>query len=96
MKRGEIKSIAELVRRTCREDGLETPLNEYRLIAAWPKILGPSVQAYTKDLHIYNQKLYVSVTSSVLRQELMMNRKSLVYKLNEFVKAQVITDIVFR
>lgn len=96
MKRGEIKSIAELVRHTCREDGLETPLNEYRLIAAWPKLLGPAVQSYTKELRIYNQKLYVSVTSSVLRQELMMNRKSLVHKLNEYVKAQVITDIVFR
>lgn len=96
MKRGEIKSISELVRRTCREDGIETPLNEYRLIAAWNKVLGPSVQAFTKDLRIYNQKLYVSVTSSVLRQELLMNRKALVYKLNEYVKAQVITDIIFR
>ena len=27
MKRGETKSIAELVRAVCREEGLETPLN---------------------------------------------------------------------
>ena len=40
--------------------------------------------------------LFVTVTSSVLRQELLMNRRSLVAKLNEAVKAQVITDIVFR
>jgi hypothetical protein len=32
----------------------------------------------------------------VLRQELLMNRKALVHKLNEHVKAQVITDIVLR
>jgi predicted nucleic acid-binding Zn ribbon protein len=96
MKRGETKSIAELVRQMCREDGLETPLNEYRLIQAWSKVLGPAVQSYTKDLRIHNQVLYVSVTSSVLRQELLMNRKALVHKLNGFVKAQVITDIVFR
>ena len=96
MKRGEIKSIAELVRATCREEGLETPLNEYRLIQAWPKLLGSAVQSYTKELYIRNQVLYVSVTSSVLRQELLMNRKSLVRQLNEHVQAQVITDIVFR
>ena len=96
MKRGETKSIADLVRAMCREEGLETPLNEYRLVQAWSQVLGPAVQAYTKNLQIHNQVLYVTVTSSVLRQELMMNRKLLVHKLNEYVKAQVITDIVFR
>ncbi len=96
MRRGEIKSISELVRATCREEGLETPLNEYRLIQAWSQMLGKAVQTYTKELKIYNQVLFVKVTSSVLRQELLMNRKALVKRLNDHVKAQVITDIVFR
>lgn len=96
MKRGGTKSIAELVRLTCREEGIETPLNEYRLIQAWGQVLGAAVRSYTKELKIYNQVLFVKVTSSVLRQELQMNRKSLVRKLNDHVKAQVITDIVFR
>ena len=96
MKRGETKSIAELVSVMCREEGLETPLNEYRLINAWSKVLGPAVQSYTKNLQIHNQVLFVTLTSSVLRQELLMNRKTLVHKLNDYVKAQVITDIVFR
>ena len=96
MKRGSTKSIAELVRVMCREEGLETPLNEYRLINAWSQVLGQAVQSYTKNLRIHNQVLYVTLTSSVLRQELMMNRKLLVRKLNDHVKAQVITDIVFR
>ena len=96
MKRGETKSIAELVKVMCREEGLETPLNAYRLIHAWSQVLGQAVQSYTKDLKIYNQVLFVTLTSSVLRQELLMNRKALVHKLNDFVKAQVITDIVFR
>ena len=96
MKRGETKSIAELVKVMCREEGLETPLNEYRLVQAWSQVLGPAVRSYTKELFIRNQILYVKVTSSVLRQELLMNRKTLVRKLNDHVKAQVITDIVFR
>lgn len=96
MKRGETKSIAELVRAMCREEGLETPLNEYRIINAWGEVLGAAVQSYTKELRIYNQVLYVTLTSSVLRHELFMNRKSIVRRLNEHVKAQVITDIILR
>lgn len=96
MRRGETKSIAELVRATCREEGIETPLNEYRLMQAWYKVLGTAVTAFTKELKIRNQVLYVSLTSSVVRHELMMNRRSLVQKLNNAVGAQVITDIQCR
>ncbi|MBE6293987.1 MAG: DUF721 domain-containing protein [Bacteroidaceae bacterium] len=96
MKRGTLKSISELVRQTCREDGIETPLNEYRLMQAWEPLLGKGVAAYTKDMYIKNQILYVTLTSSVLRHELMMNRRSLVSRLNDYVKAQVITNIIFR
>lgn len=96
MKRGGVKSISELVRATCREEGLETPLNEYRLIKAWSQVLGENVKYYTGEMYIKNQTLYVHVTSSVLRQELMMNRKTLVQRLNEHVKAQVITDIILK
>ena len=96
MKRGGIKSISELVRASCREEGLETPLNEYRLIKAWSQVLGETVRHYTGDMYIRNQVLYVHVTSSVLRQELMMNRKIIVRRLNEYVRAQVITDIVLK
>ncbi|MBR2638261.1 MAG: DUF721 domain-containing protein [Bacteroidaceae bacterium] len=96
MKRGGLKSISELVRETCREEGLETPLNEYRLLKAWSQVLGSGVQSYTKELSIKNQILYVTLTSSVLRHELMMNRRSLVQRLNAHVQAQVITNIIFR
>lgn len=96
MKRGETKPIAALVRAMLREEGLETPLNEHRLINAWGDVLGGAVNYYTKELYIHNQVLYVTLTSSVLRHELFMNRKELVRKLNEHVRAVVITDIIFR
>lgn len=96
MKRGTLKGISEIVRETCRQEGIETPLNEYRLIQAWLKVLGSGVQSYTKELFIKNQVLYVVVTSAVLRQELMMNRRSLVQRLNGEVGAQVITNIILR
>lgn len=96
MKRGGVKSISELVKVTCREEGLETPLNEFRLIKAWSQVLGEAVKNYTGEMYIKNQILYVHLISSVLRQELMMNKKNLVRRLNDHVKAQVITDIVFK
>lgn len=95
MKRTEASSIGDLIRHYIRQESLETPLNEHRLIKAWPEVLGPVINSYTKELFIKNQVLYVHLTSAVLRQELMMGRSILVRNLNQKVGAQVITDIIF-
>lgn len=96
MKRQNALPIGDMILRYLREQGLETPLNEYRLIQAWETVLGKAVGRYTERLYIHNQKLYVHLSSPALRQNLQMSRERLVQKLNEVVGAQVIVDIVFR
>lgn len=96
MKRNDAAPIGQLIRHYLRQECLESPLNERRLINAWSEVLGPAIASYTRELFIKNQTLYVHLTSSALRQELMMGRKLLVNNLNRHVGAQVITDIVFR
>lgn len=94
MKRRDPEAVGDVVRFFLRRNGLETPLNEQRLIDAWPKLLGAAAK-YTTQIQIYNQVLHVSLSSSVLRNELMMRRAALVGELNRLVGATVITNIVF-
>lgn len=93
MKRRKAEQVGDVVRLFLREQGLEAPLNEFRLIQSWTTVLGPSVERYTRNLYIRGQTLYVQLSSSVLRSELMMQRTSLVRRLNASVGAQVITEI---
>ena len=96
MKRNDAEQIGEMIRKFFRQNALEAPLNEYRLIQAWKDVVGPAITKYTSNLYIKNQILYVHLTSSVLRQELMMGRDLLVKNLNKQVGAQVIVNIIFR
>ena len=96
MKRNDAEQIGKLIQSFLRQESLETPLNERRLINSWTEVLGPTIASYTRDLYIRNQVLYVHLTSAALRQELMMRRDLLVRNLNAHVGAQVITNIVFR
>lgn len=96
MKRNNAVSIGDAIRKFLREERLESPLNEQRLIDAWSVVLGPGIASYTDGLFIKNQILYVHLTSAALRQELMMGRELLVKNLNRHVGAQVITNIIFR
>jgi predicted nucleic acid-binding Zn ribbon protein len=96
MKRRDSEQVGDVIRKILRQEGLETPLNEYRLVEAWKVVCGPAIANYTGEIFVKNQTLFVHLKSPVLRQELMMTRDILVRRLNEQVKAQVITNIVFR
>ncbi len=96
MRKSNAESIGLLIRQFMRQNGMESPLNEYRLIQSWNEVVGPAIARYTGDMYIKNQILYVHLTSSVLRQELMMGRELLVKNLNKKVGAQVIVNIIFR
>ncbi|MBQ9230443.1 MAG: DUF721 domain-containing protein [Prevotella sp.] len=95
MFRQKIESLKEVLLRTLREQGLETPLNQKRLVEAWPEVVGPAIARYTLNTYIYNQTLYVRLSNPALRSDLSMMRGELVKKLNAVVGEQVITDIRF-
>ncbi|MBP3789276.1 MAG: DUF721 domain-containing protein [Prevotella sp.] len=96
MFRRDVQSIKDLVMRNLRVQGLETPLLQKRLIEAWPIIAGELIARYTDSINVYNQTLYVHMTMPALRAELSMRRQEYVKKLNDYVEAQIITDICFR
>jgi predicted nucleic acid-binding Zn ribbon protein len=93
MFRKEVKSIDELLKRFLREEGLETPLLQQRIVSAWDTVAGTAVARYTGEKYIKNQVLFVKILNPALRQDLSMMRAQLVRRLNEAVGASVITDV---
>jgi hypothetical protein len=63
---------------------------------SWKDLLGISVAKKTKSLRIKNKKLYVTLYSSVVRNELSLMKDSLIPKLNEAAGMDVIDDVVLR
>ena len=59
MKRNDAEQIGKLIRSFLRQESLESPLNERRLINSWAEVLGPVIASYTRELYIKNQVLYV-------------------------------------
>jgi predicted nucleic acid-binding Zn ribbon protein len=95
MFRRDVKEIKDLVLRNLRQQGLEMPLLQKRLVEAWPVVAGETVSRYTLNAYILNQTLYVRLTSAALRADLTMRRQEFVRLLNEYVGNQVIADVRF-
>ena len=87
--------IKEILLKNLREQGLETPLLQKRLIDAWPVVMGEAIAHYTDNLRISNQTLFIHLTNPALRMELSMQRQDIVRRLNAHVGSQVIADIRF-
>lgn len=95
MFRRDVQSVKDLIMKALREQGLETPLNQKRLVEAWPQVAGPMIARYTLNTYIYNQTLYVRLSNPALRADLSMRRQELTKRLNDVVGEQVITDVRF-
>ncbi len=93
MRRQNTEQVGAVVAQFLREQGLEKPLLEHRLVEAWPELMGPLVAKYTGKIEIKNGVLLVRITSAALRQELFIARQQLVERLNQHVGADIISDI---
>lgn len=93
MFKREVKSINDILQQFLRKEGLETPLQQKRLIDAWDSVVGPMVARYTQEKFIKNQILFVKIMNPALRQDLSMMRQQLTRRLNEVVGSSVISDV---
>lgn len=75
---------------------LKVSLAEHRAISAWKDLLGEGVSQYTKNVYFRRNILFVQLTSSVLRAELLMNKENLIQRLNEQAGMDVVKDIIMR
>ncbi|MCX6301601.1 MAG: DUF721 domain-containing protein [Bacteroidia bacterium] len=96
MRRSKTISLAEAMKDYIKEMNLEGKLNEVGIINSWEETVGKAIASRTSKLYIKDQVLYVSLNSSVVRNELLMLRQELKEKLNEKAGSEVIKDIVLR
>ena len=95
MFKRKVLSVDEVVSMFLRQNGLETPLLQNRLVDAWDTVAGSTIARYTEEKYIRNQVLFVKIASPALRSDLSMMRTPLVNKLNQYVGARIIVDIRF-
>tara|TARA_B110000263_G_scaffold40954_1_gene32712 strand:- start:99 stop:395 length:297 start_codon:yes stop_codon:yes gene_type:complete len=75
---------------------LNSGLNNVKIQKLWQETMGSNVNSYTKEITLKNKTLYVSLSSSVLRQELSYGKQKIVDLINKEIGDEIITKIVLR
>lgn len=95
MFKRDVLTLADILQKCLRQDGLETPLMQKRVIDSWDKVVGKVIAGYTAEKFIKNQTLFVKILNPALRADLSMMKSRLVKNLNVEVGSNVIADIKF-
>lgn len=95
MIRKKEQPVTDVLREFLSASGLETPLLQYRLVQAWPEVVGEPFSSQSQALEVRAGQLWVNVASPALITELQMRRTQLANALNAHVGARIISDIRF-
>ena len=87
--------LGSIIDKLMKAYGFEKKLKELDVIDAWPELMGKAVAHRTKSLKIRNKVLYISMDSSVMREELLHGKSIIILRVNEFAGTELITDIWF-
>ncbi|MCB0550997.1 MAG: DUF721 domain-containing protein [Phaeodactylibacter sp.] len=75
---------------------LKGKLNQNRIKSLWAQLMGPSIAGYTKEIRLHRNKLYLTIESAPLRQELSYGKDKIRKMLNEELGEEYIEEVIIR
>ena len=87
--------LSQLIEKLMKAYRLDGKLKELDIIQAWPEMMGIAVANRTKNITIKNKVLYLSMDSSVMRDELSYGKQIIIERINQKAGFQIIEDVWF-
>ncbi|WP_373073306.1 DUF721 domain-containing protein [Zeaxanthinibacter enoshimensis] len=90
------QSLGGILKDFIKDSRLEGGINRINAEDAWKNTMGPGVNNYTTGVVFRNDTLFVSLSSSVLREELSLGKSKIIRMLNEAMGQDLIKKLVLR
>lgn len=88
-------TIGELVDKLMKAYRLDGKLKEMDIIDSWGEMMGIAVANRTKNIVIRNKTLFLTMDSSVMRDELSHGKSIIIQRINEKAGYEIINDVYF-
>lgn len=96
ISQGKTQKLDELIGLVLKQLGLEQKFREHEVSAVWPEVVGGMIASRTKDLYVTEGKLFVTFTSSVVRNEIRMVKEGVIAALNARLGGDVVKEMIIR
>jgi len=89
-------NMGEALQEFIKVNKLEKGIDKVDAQEAWKKLMGNGVVNYTNAVELRHETLYVSLSSSVLREELSLGKSKIITMLNEELGKEVVKKLILR
>tara|TARA_B100001758_G_C17816509_1_gene307145 strand:- start:181 stop:477 length:297 start_codon:yes stop_codon:yes gene_type:complete len=91
-----MNSLSNVIRKIIKNPKLSKRLDNIKVIEIWEEIIGNNLKKYVIDSKVYNNKLYIKLKSSTLRNEFIYQKTDLITEINNKFGKRIIIDIIFK
>lgn len=95
-KKGNNRNMAEALQAFIDKNKLQKGIDKVQVKETWTRLMGNGVNNYTTAVELQHNVLYVSLSSSVLREELSHGKSKIIKMLNEELGKDLIKKLVLR
>ncbi len=96
MRNTNEQNIKDILKDLVESYRLKSKLTQTRIELIWEKAMGRMITNYTKELKVRNQKLYVTIESAPLRQELSYGREKILDTINRELGERYLEEVIIR
>ncbi|MBO0322109.1 DUF721 domain-containing protein [Muricauda sp. CAU 1633] len=88
--------LSEALNEFIKENKLQKGMDKVDAREAWANLMGNGVNNYTTGVELKNETLFVSLSSSVLREELSLGKTKIISMINEELGRELVKKLVLR
>ena len=96
MKNTNEQSLKKVLKEMVETYRLKARLNQTKIQKLWEKLMGRSIATYTTDIKLRKNKLYLTIESAPLKQELSFGKEKITKLLNDELGEDYIDDVIIR
>jgi len=95
-RENENLSMKDALSAFIQKNKLEKGMDKVDAREAWARLMGNGVNNYTTNIELRNDTLFISLSSSVLREELSLGKSKIITMINEEIGKDLIKKLVLR
>ncbi|MGY8913555.1 MAG: DUF721 domain-containing protein [Flavobacteriales bacterium] len=88
--------LSEALQEFIKVNKLQNGMDKVNVREAWANLMGNGVNNYTTAIELRSETLFVSLSSSVLREELSHGKTKIITMLNEELGKELVKKLVLR
>jgi len=95
-RKNSVQPIEDILKDIMGRPNMSKGIYRSRIPSAWEAVMGPPVARVTRNVYFRDGVVYVSLYSSVIRNELMMQRDKIIQNLNNHIGAEIVKELVLK